>query len=191
MILVIHKITDNPKNHSYELLGESLYKFCNIKNAQELVTKTEHGKPQIDGCVFSISHSKNVLCVALSCNKRKISDTKAFLIDKSALADSIGVDIESVFDKDFDRCKKIAEAKFFESENTLLSQCKTKSEYISLFCNMWTKKESYCKYTGIGLKDAIGFDTTVAREDVLFYTDDIHIDDKSYSMSVCYNSKYE
>ncbi len=189
MILVKYIITDNPKTNSHKLLSESLFEFCDIKNAQALITKTEHGKPQIDGCVFSISHSKNVLCVALSCNKQKNSDTNTFLIDECALADSIGVDIESVFDKDFDRCKKIAETKFFESENTLLSQCKTKSEYINLFCDMWTKKESYCKYTGIGLKDAIGFDTTVAREDVLFYTDDILIDDKSYSMSVCYNSK--
>ncbi|MBE6825038.1 MAG: 4'-phosphopantetheinyl transferase superfamily protein [Ruminococcaceae bacterium] len=189
MLLVLHKFSNDPKAQSHDFLSKCLFEFCDIKNAEELIKKTEHGKPLIDGCAFSISHSKKALCIALSCEKQPVLDINALVIDEVTFADSLGVDIESVFDKEYDRCKKIADAKFFDNEKTLLSLCKTQSEFIDLFCDIWTKKESYCKYTGVGLKDAMSFDTTDYSEDLIFYTKNLLIDDKKFSLSVCYNAK--
>ncbi len=153
------------------------------------IKKEENGKPYIDGTAFSISHSNNVACVALVVDEQEIDE--GIVIDQLSIASSVGADVESVFDKRIDNCRKIAQHKFFQDEIKRLDMCSCEEEYIKLFCLMWTQKESYSKFTGSGLKDALSFDTTSKSVFFKIYSDFLMINNQLYALSVCYNSKLE
>ena len=190
MILLCIKSSDNPKAESKQFLCDVLQKYCGIANPLDLLTYTEHGKPVIEGAVFSVSHSDSLLCVAVQCDSvgESLSDYLTYNIETDSVQSSIGVDIERIDNKTIDRCAKIAKAKFFDSEQTALQ---LSANYVDTFCEMWTKKESYCKYTGVGLPDALSFDTVSEHNEITIYTEKIVKDSKSYSVSVCYNSRTE
>lgn len=190
MILLCIKHSDNPKSESKSFLCEVLQNHCGVSNPLDMLRYTQHGKPVVDGAVFSVSHSDELLCVAVQCNAigDNSYDYTICKVNTDGVASSIGVDIERIDNKDFNRCKKIAKAKFFDSEHTVLE---SSVDYVDAFCKMWTLKESYCKYTGVGLPDALTFDTQYRRNDIAFYTDIIEKEGKRYAVSVCYNSKTE
>lgn len=172
---------------SHNLLSQMLSLYTKYSYSQ--LEKDENGKPFINGTAFSISHSYCASCVALVIDEQEVDD--AIIVDAKACSSCVGVDIESVADKSVERCKKIAQQKFFESEVELLKQCSCDDEYIKLFCLMWTQKESYSKFTGVGLKDALRFDTTQKNVDFKIYSEIIVVNNQSFAMSVCYNSDIE
>ncbi len=190
MILLCIKCSDNPKAESKQFLCDVLHDCCKIENASDVIKYTEHGKPIIDGTAFSVSHSDNLLCVAVQCDSvgESLSDYLIYKIETDSALSSIGVDIERIDNKSIDRCLKIAKSKYFIAEQTALQKA---DDYITDFCKMWTAKESYCKYTGVGLSDALAFDTCCVHKDINIFTDIIEKDGKSYALSLCYNSVTE
>lgn len=184
------KSCDKSEEHqcSYDLLSKIIAKSYGIDYSQLELKYTENRKPYIDGIPFSISHSNGVCCVAIDVKDKpyNISDVAMLKIDNKNCA-SIGVDIECISDKLLCKCRKIAEKKFFYNEIELLDSSLSDSEYIDRFSAIWTKKESYGKYTGKGLSDALAFDSTVDCP-LDFYQKFVTIDGKRYSLTLCYNS---
>ena len=189
IIYRIEKCEPNPASRhecAHKLLATMLSEYTDHSYAE--LKKDQNGRPYIDGVVFSISHCNDVAVVALSVFESK-SEKDVVVADVSCA--SLGVDVEEVSCKSRERCEKVAVRKFFDSENALLSACEDENCYIEAFCELWTKKESYCKFTGVGLSDALGFDTQSVRNDVSLYTDFVAIGDKRYAVSLCYNSVQE
>ncbi len=192
MLCIFLKYDENPKSVSHSFLDKVLFCACGIKDAQQKLKKSENGKPFIDNAVFSISHSKNALAVAVVCDKSDFDVDFATVIKTDVKSDvsSLGVDIESIGDKDLVRCKKIASAKFFDEENEMLTKSSDK-DFVRNFCALWTKKESYSKFTGVGLKDALSFNCAQPCSTAEIYTDFVTVGEDEYALSVCYNSETE
>lgn len=87
-----------------------------------------NGKPTVDGICFNLAHSGNYVICAVS---------------KS----SVGCDIEQIQDAP----KRVAERSFSVEENAHLEQF-SGAAYNREFFRIWTKKESYLKMTGTGLR---------------------------------------
>jgi len=106
---------------------------------------SEYGKPSLKGypfIYFNISHCNNAVACAIS-------------------SIPVGIDVECIqFDED------IANNVFNENELRLILSSNDKEQ---IFTELWTKKESYLKMTGIGLVDDlkdleyknVSFQTTV------------------------------
>ena len=92
------------------------------------VTYAVHGKPQIDGFHFNMSHSGDYIICAVSEN-------------------SVGCDVEKVSDLP----QNIAERYFTSKEVAYLNQLGD-AEKVNEFYRIWTMKESYLKMTGEGLQ---------------------------------------
>ncbi len=126
--------------------------------------KGEHGKPYIKNGKFNfnISHSGSRAACAVT-----LSETE------------IGCDIEAVTQYD----SRIAKRIFDEKEQALLASASEEKADI-LFTELWTKKESYVKCTGMGMtsissriKDGYGFYGFNGFE--------------GYSLTVCVNTTEE
>lgn len=174
---------------AYALLNDSAKELYSIDNATSLITRTKHSKPQINGLVFSLSHSGGAVCVALCADKApEIGDIVSRIVSDQN-PHSIGVDVECISSLDVDKCKRVAKAKFLQSEQEVLSKYSSDLSFVTQFAKIWTAKESYGKFTGCGLVDALKFDTTDLNSDVQFYCDVITIEGKIYCVSVCFNAK--
>lgn len=135
-----------PTNLGKKLLVKILSdRGCKISN--EDIKRTSLGKPYIDNIPykFSISYSDNVLVIAI--------------------ADSdIGVDIEKM---DCRKSNKLIVEKFFaENEKDYVRQ---KVNSRQSFFEIWTKKEAYVKYLGVGI------DKNFKKYDVFMMDDEIRI----------------
>lgn len=97
----------------------------------------EHGKPYLKdypGLYFSLSHSGDVVVCVLA-------------------EQEIGLDVQQHV-----KIKEGLARRFFtEEENALLAEAAGVQAYEQLFFRMWSIKESYIKYTGLGMKQ--GLDT--------------------------------
>lgn len=91
------------------------------------ISEGEHGKPEIDGFYFNLSHSGNMVLCAVSEN-------------------SVGCDIEKIETPTL----KIAKRFFTENENIYLDHFE-ENEKAEEFFRLWTMKEAYVKMTGEGL----------------------------------------
>lgn len=87
----------------------------------------EHGKPEVDGLHFNLSHSDNRVACA-------VSDSP------------VGCDVEKVRKAPMDVAKRY----FSQSEKTYLEQFDG-IKYDEAFFRLWTMKESYAKMTGEGI----------------------------------------
>ena len=99
----------------------------------------ENGKPLIEGINFNISHSHNLVAVAISSHE-------------------VGIDLELVEEKDNEKI-----AKKIMNEEEYQKYLKNK-EY---FYKVWTKKEAYLKRKGLALDFALNKDQKI--EDVVSY----------------------
>lgn len=98
----------------------------------------KNGKPYLDdypAIFFNISHSGNVVCCALS-DKEIGIDIQKHTEVKTNLA-------ERFFTKE--ECRQLQEAVHTQGEGS----------YQELFFRMWSIKESYIKYTGLGMKQGL------------------------------------
>ena len=97
----------------------------------------EQGKPYLKDYPqihFSLSHSGNVVACVVS-------------------EQEIGLDVQEHVKVN----KRLAERFFTEKENILLKAQPDEGAYRELFFRLWSIKESYIKYTGLGMKQ--GLDT--------------------------------
>ena len=116
--------------NSYAFVKQKIAEKFNIDSTDIEIARDENGKPfikNLKGVFFNISNSKELQAVA-------ISDSP------------VGVDIEKV------RKANLSVAKRF---------CKEEYEYVTrensenrLF-EVWTKKEAYLKYLGVGIKGGL------------------------------------
>ncbi len=109
---------------------------------EQFVVVNEHGKPEIEGLYFNISHSGDkVVCV--------VSDKK------------VGCDIEKYRQSP----ANMAEHFYSESEKKYLAQFDGQL-YNEAFLRIWTLKESYVKMTGEGMAISRGQFEMLLDEDV-------------------------
>lgn len=141
------------KLSAWRLLTKALFDLgVDIKNIP--IYKSECGKWLCDGFYFSISHSKDLVCVAIS-------------------SENVGIDIQSK-DKDYgdNFAKRILSKPEFEEYGNLSSDEKIK--YIDA---AWCKKESIMKTLGakaffpqeIEIKDHDLYFTSLMHNSVLYY----------------------
>lgn len=145
-----------------------------IYNKDIHIVKNQYGKPyfyDISNQYFNVSHSgKWVVC--------------------GWGQHEIGVDVEVVDDMDIDIAKRF----FAKSEYKLLME-KNKEEQKQLFFDLWTLKESYIKYMGIGLSIPLNSFEFIIRdgnvdliskdsEKLFFYRFDL---DNKHKLAICTN----
>ena len=121
------------KNQSYyNEISFSISKYFNFPITSIIIEKNKNGKPylkDIKDIHISISHSKNILLYSISKNK-------------------IGVDIEFIRPvKSF--IDKIKNKAFHQKEIDYIY--KNENDLDVKFFEVWTKKEAYLKFLGIGL----------------------------------------
>ena len=92
------------------------------------VVEDENGKPHSEGIEFNLSHSGHYVAFAFS-------------------ESPVGVDIESV-GRNTDIAKKVMTAEEFVDFNLIVKE----EDREDVFCRMWTAKESYMKYRGLGFR---------------------------------------
>ena len=132
---------DNQRRRSffswYLLYLKLVERKINVSNLK--VEFNENGKPLIEGINFNISHSHNLVAVAISSHE-------------------VGIDLELIEDKDNSKI-----AKKIMNEEEYQKYLKNK-EY---FYKVWTKKEAYLKRKGLALDFALNKDQKI--EDVVSY----------------------
>lgn len=132
---------DNQRRRSffswYLLYLKLVERKINVSNLK--VEFNENGKPLIEGINFNISHSHNLVAVAISSHE-------------------VGIDLELVEEKDNEKI-----AKKIMNEEEYQKYLKNK-EY---FYKVWTKKEAYLKRKGLALDFALNKDQKI--EDVVSY----------------------
>ena len=128
----------------------------------------EHGKPELDGFYFNLSHSEDMVICA-------VSDSP------------VGCDVEKLREAP----KGIAERYFGKCEKQYLDACEAKDYDKAFFC-LWTIRESYVKMTGEGLGIPRGSFEVVPGEEVRILRDgevqNCHIYETTvndYCISVC------
>ncbi len=132
---------DNQRRRSffswYLLYLKLVERKINVSNLK--VEFNENGKPLIEGINFNISHSHNLVAVAISSHE-------------------VGIDLELVEEKDNEKI-----AKKIMNEEEYQKYLKNK-EY---FYKVWTKKEAYLKRKGLALDFALNKDYKI--DDVVSY----------------------
>lgn len=120
------------KLYSEILLRIMIIQLLNISNDCIRFGRLKNGKPILcdnDNCKFNISHSGNIIAVAIT-----LSDS------------DIGLDVEKDLIVNYGIVKRF----FGEKERYYVSE--SKSTENNRFCEIWTRKEAYIKYLGVGLK---------------------------------------
>ncbi len=137
---ILKKININDRKRSLAgdlLIKTYLSKIYGIKKEEIVIKKGEHGKPYVLNVPahFNISHSGNYVVVAIS--------------DKP-----IGIDLEIIEDFSAILAKKL----FNEDELKYISQIgysNKKSVMQQRFYEIWTAKEAYLKYLGLGISGGV------------------------------------
>lgn len=102
--------------------------LCRYGISPEKVCTDSNGKPVVDGIYFNLSHSGEMVVCAVS-------------------EKPVGCDIEQIKDAP----KRVAERSFSTAEKEHLKQFSGEA-YNREFFRIWTKKESYLKMTGQGIR---------------------------------------
>lgn len=110
------------------LVRKKAIETLGVRNEEIIFITNEYGKPYLNGYPsfhFNISHAHSAIAVAFS-------------------NDEVGIDIELVREADF----KIAKRFFTINEAEYI---RNSSNPTKAFYEIWTKKEAYIKYRGMGL----------------------------------------
>jgi 4'-phosphopantetheinyl transferase len=123
------------------LFGEVLVRYMisnlfSINNSNIIIDKNAYGKPYIKNShiFFNISHAGDWVVCAISSH-------------------DIGIDIEQI-EKNRHNISDIAQHFFHEEEYHFL-QTKSEAQWYDTFYDLWTLKESYIKWLGIGLSKSL------------------------------------
>lgn len=140
----------------WKLLEYAIDKSFSQKISNVSIWKSESGKWLCNMCEFSLSHSDDLVCVAIS---------------KSP----VGVDIEKIKQPQIDLSRRILTEKEYEQYSKL-----SEEEKIGYAIGVWTKKESLFKLgnlKSISLNDFVSLSGNVFQKT-------IYIDNDAYSLSV-------
>ena len=137
-------------------LTDALIRQC-LGSDDAVITRNERGKPFVclsgkdgdDRVFISVSHSEDTFAVIEA--------------DRN-----VGLDIQYPRSVKADRIA----ARFFTEEEAAFAAA---DEGNSGFYKLWTRKEAYCKYTGLGLEQIMKREDVLEREDVSFR--DLRLDD--------------
>lgn len=122
-----HEKRYNQSLNAWFLLQEVLYSDFNIDISRKKIYFTKNNKPYIQGIHFSISHSKDMVCLIVSDHL-------------------CGIDIEAIDDNI--KHQKLVEKVLTNNEQTIYQNSKDKLGY---FVKQWTKKEAYLKCFNDGI----------------------------------------
>lgn len=170
------KLSDNEfsvvETFSYEFSKFCISRITSCLMNQIVINKSYYGKPYIDKTelCFNVSHSKDWIICALCYG-------------------SVGVDIECIRSFNIDQKMK----KYFSVNEW--SYIMSSQNRIERFFEIWTIKESYLKYLGLGLNkrlssfDVLSKNNQYSVIDESRNTEQIHIYttnfEKNYKLSVC------
>lgn len=131
------------------LLRVAIHQDLNIENNDIEFDTNSYGKPHLindQDYHFNISHTHNMIAVAISHN-------------------SVGVDVEKIRKIDMGISKRF----FTKREQNYIE--KSQDDLYERFFEIWTKKEAHIKYTGKGLSVPLNsFDVTEKDLSEHFYT---------------------
>lgn len=147
-----------------------------------------YGKPYFAGnenAALSISHAGYLVGCAL------------VLEEDGKTASPVGIDVQNV-DFDRKRAERIASRYFSDGENLLLAPHAADNEaYCRLFTRIWTRKEAYLKYCGVGMSEISTADTTNRALPCVFEESEETITislangktcEQLYYITICYDS---
>lgn len=121
------------------------------------ITLGEHGKPYTEGIFFSLSHSGDIVAIA---------------VDNV----EVGMDVEQIAEESR---LKIAERFYHPNEREAV---RSADDHARAFTQIWTRKEAYLKMTGEGIStDLTAFDTTAPPLSEQIVTFDL----EGYCLSIC------
>lgn len=115
---------------SHRALRRILSRYTGCEPARIEFKTSIHGKPEVEGVKFSLSHSGELALVAVS-------------------LDEVGVDVERV--RSMRRLDAFIQ-RFFDADE--VSQVMQAEHKLHRFFEIWTRKEAYLKALGIGLRGA-------------------------------------
>ena len=141
-----------------------------IKN--ETVGFTGNGRPFLTShkADFSVTHSRILAAAAVCASDSGINiGIDAEFIDKSA---------------DINILKKVADRYFCYAEQRMLYSADA-SDFADCFFRIWTRKESICKMSGLGLKGLKQSDSESGN--VFVTTEKVKLTNAEYYISVCSN----
>lgn len=157
---------------NYSLLKRNLHKMVQLYYAEKYrisdeavqIKKDSRGKPYVIICgerksdFFNISHASGVGVVIFSNNE-------------------VGIDIEMVRNAD----DRIAQRFFVTNEKQYLCDSINEMEYQMRFYEIWTKKEAYSKWNGMGLADNLTSLDVLVKQYAFQY---IEVDGKQYAIAI-------
>lgn len=156
---IIHIVS---KYYTRKILSD----FISIAPNKIKFYQSENKKPAVDGLEFNVSHSGNLLLIAVSNYP-------------------IGIDIELI-NKDFD-FEYILKNCFSEKEIAYINNC---SDHFLGFYTLWTRKEALLKATGEGLIDNLNeldcLSNAIVRRNIE-YTFKSIITDNNYLATLVFN----
>ena len=149
------KYDDKTRSLHATLLARCLInKSAHFSNKQIVIKTTEYGKPYVNlpDLYFNVSHSGNYICC---------------IIDKNY----VGVDIEEVRSYD-----EAITNRFYTKEEIELIKYSPIEKREDLFYQIWTVKEAYLKYLGVGFhKSLTSFSVDISNEKHIKIIDPMNI----------------
>lgn len=184
MIFIEFASTGNARDKQHlagvDLARSMLEKYTDTNDSS--ISRENTGKPYFDtfaNADFSVSHSGEAVLCALSCptcqstrdalpfpEDKCLSADRCYYIETSVNSSKVGADIECISsDMSDDRLIALAERYFHPEE---IKYIKNDGFSREKFYSVWTKKESFGKMLGTGLKGILsGFDVTSETAAVL------------------------
>ena len=176
-----------------QLRNDMLEKICGIQPDEQEFVLGEHGKPMLKNqkIEFSISHSGKMVACGVNTGtqipfKTAVGDEfEYFLRLRGGCDQKIGIDIEHIRDFPWER---IAKRYFSEWEQKAIREAENPN---AAFARIWTRKESYGKWTGRGLAELSTIDTENPPSQIRFYSKVDCFRGEYYAVSVCYATSEE
>ncbi len=156
---MIRKYTDQFRSNIEGIVNAEFSSFFDAHSPLAALHYDAYGKPYFAGhenATLSISHAGYMVACAL------------VLEEDGKTASQVGIDIQNV-DYDLERAERIAERYFSDGEKLLLApHAGDKEAFCQLFTRIWTRKEAYLKYLGVGLAEISKADTTNPAHSCVF-----------------------
>lgn len=155
---------DDMPSFSHRMKRQLLSEYLGCAESDIVIEENGHGKPLVTShpVHVSISHSGRVFAMAIT-------------------KDNIGIDIER--HKPRKNMTTMIEEYFHPEEARYYATLPTDEERLAFFYDLWTKKEAYAKYLGLGLGYKFSADNFVEDDKNISTTTFTH-NDVIYSLSV-------
>ena len=115
------------KEASKKLLLQNLSQYLNVASNNLKIQINENGKPSVEGIHFSVSHCRD------------------FIVQVFSQVGDLGIDLEF---KNPKRNFMALAQRYFHPQEFMHLSCLNDEKALSLFYNLWTTKEAFCKAQG-------------------------------------------